>query len=176
MRLLALAITLAALAPALAAPRKATKSCPSPTSLSPSPTSPSTPTSPSSTPSSSSSLIENTWGTGFIDRADFIAGDYVNGSEYLSWAWALIYRPADNGTFCLSTYADPPGALVAYIADSGGSSAALAAGPGTRVGAACVAGVDESCVDFWAQAGNLTAVGKRTHCFARGDASHGPGA
>jgi hypothetical protein len=182
-------LALLLLVPALAAPQSKTKTktkSPTPTPTTPppatdvcaNPPAPTTPTPPQ--PNPPNVLTSNAWGRGFIDSADTVAGDYVDGYEYWQWAWALIYRPADNGTFCLTTYTQvaAPAAMVAYIADSNdaGSAALVAGTTTTRVGAACVKGVDGSCVDYWTQWGNLTLIGKETHCFACGDASHGPGA
>ncbi|GMK56281.1 hypothetical protein CspeluHIS016_0301210 [Cutaneotrichosporon spelunceum] len=169
-------------------PPKSSKTPKPPKSSNTSPTSSNTPTptgsagtcppTPLPAPPPTTPTLQNTWGRGSIDPASFIEGSYINGSEYLSWAWALIYRPADGGTFCLTTYSpEAPAAMVAYVADTfDPASAAMVAGTAGHVGAACVSGVDASCVDFYAQWGNASVIARGAHCFACGNADHGPGA
>lgn len=132
---------------------------------------------PSADPNRAPPSAQGAWGRGFIEDGSYLPGDYVDGYEYLDWAWALIYRPIRNGTFCLDTYnqyPNIPSAMVAYIADSNdkGSAAFIAGSWVDYAGAACVSGVDASCVDIFAQWGNKTYAAQRVHCFACGDASH----
>lgn len=128
-------------------------------------------------PARAPSSAQGAFGRGSLQDGGYIPGDYVDGYEYNDWAWALIYRPDDGGTFCLDTYnqhPDAPAAMVAYLGDSNdkGTAAFVAGSWKDYAGAVCVKGMDSSCVDIFAQWGNLTYAAKGVHCNACGDASH----